>query len=372
MEVPDGPLARLAGFLHHRILWLLVAAYALAGTAPAAGLWLRSATLGAVEVFGQPVTASLPSLLLSVLLFNAGLGVELARLRELLGKSGLLVTGLLANIAVPLAFILAVSATLTLWHNPTEVQYILVGLALIASMPVAGSSTAWSQNANGDLALSLGLVVGSTVLSPLTTPAILHAVGWVAEGTFADCLHRLAAGGSSSFLVAFVMIPSVLGILARCLCGERVRRGKAGLKVVNSITLLTLCYANAAVALPKTFANPDWDFLAVMLAIVTGLCVLGFAAGLGLSAWFGADAGRRASLMFGLGMTNNGTGLVLATTALAHVPDVMLPVIFYNLVQHVVAAAFQRCAAPAKDEPKINSSSSSHSAQNLQPVHSDT
>jgi bile acid:Na+ symporter, BASS family len=372
MEVTDGPLARLAGFLHHRLLWLLVAAYALAGTAPAVGLWLRSATLGAVEVFGQPVTATLPSLLLSVLLFNAGLGVEPARLRELLGKSGLLVAGLFANVAVPLAFILAVSATLAFWHNPTEVQYILVGLALIASMPVAGSSTAWSQNANGDLALSLGLVVGSTILSPLTTPAVLHAVGWVAEGTFADCLHRLAASGSSSFLVAFVMIPSVLGISVRCLCGgERIRRGKAGLKVVNSVTLLTLCYANAAVALPKTFADPDWDFLAVMLVIVTGLCVLGFAAGLVLSACFGADAGRRASLMFGLGMTNNGTGLVLATTALAHVPDVMLPVIFYNLVQHVVAAGFQKYAAPAEDEPKINSASSSHSAQSLQPTQSD-
>jgi hypothetical protein len=29
-----------------------------------------------------------------------------------------------------------------LWHNPREVQEILIGLALIASMPVAGSSTA--------------------------------------------------------------------------------------------------------------------------------------------------------------------------------------------------------------------------------------
>lgn len=348
MEVADGPLARLAGFLHHRLLWLLVTAYALAGLAPAAGLWLRSATLGAVEVFGQPVTASLPSLLLSVLLFNAGLGVEPSRLRELFGKSWLLVGGLLANLVVPLAFILVVSATLTFWHNPTEVQCILVGLALIASMPVAGSSTAWSQNANGDLALSLGLVVGSTVLSPLTTPAVLHAVGWVAQGTFADSLHRLAAGGSSSFLVAFVMVPSVLGILVRSVCGgKRMSRVKTALKVVNSVALLILCYANAAVALPKTFADPDWDFLAVMLVIVTGLCVLGFAAGLGLSAWFGADAGRRASLMFGLGMTNNGTGLVLATTALAHVPDVMLPVIFYNLVQHVVAGFADSLARPA-------------------------
>ena len=49
-------------------------------------------------------------------------------------------------------------------------------------MPVAGSSTAWSQNANGDLVLSLGLVVLSTCLSPLATPAVLEAVGWVASG----------------------------------------------------------------------------------------------------------------------------------------------------------------------------------------------
>lgn len=344
MDVSAGPLARLAGFLHHRLLWLLVAAYVLAGVAPAAGLWLRSASLGTVELFGQPLTLSLPPLLLSVLLFNAGLGVEPGRLRDLFGKSGVLVAGLLANVAVPLLFILAVSATLAFWHNPTEVQHILVGLALIASMPVAGSSTAWSQNANGDLALSLGLVVGSTVLSPLTTPAVLHAVGWMAEGAFAECLHGLAAGGSSSFLVAFVLAPSVLGILMRYLCGERLRRARSGLKVVNSATLLTLCYANAAAALPKTFADPDWDFLAVLLVIVTGLCVLGFASGRALAAWFGADAGRRASLMFGLGMTNNGTGLVLATTALAHTPDVMLPVLFYNLIQHVVAAWVDRNA----------------------------
>ena len=68
------------------------------------------------------------------------------------------------------------------WHNPDEVQNILVGLALVASMPIAGSSTAWAQNADGDLALSLGLVLGSTLLSPLTTPLALHAVGLMATG----------------------------------------------------------------------------------------------------------------------------------------------------------------------------------------------
>lgn len=342
MEQSKNVVARIAGFVHHNVLWLMIAAYATAGVAPAAGLWVRATDFGTVAVAGRPVTASLSALLLALLLFNAGVGVEPRHFRNLARTSGVLLAGLVANLIVPLAFILTLSFTLGAWHNPTEVQSILVGLALIASMPVAGSSTAWAQNANGDLALSLGLVVGSTVLSPLSTPAVLYAVGWVAGGPFAEALHRMADGGTSSFLVAFVMVPSFTGIAVRCFAGASlVGRVKPTLKLVNSATLLLLCYSNAAAALPQTFANPDWDFLGVMLLIVAGLCVVGFAAGRLLANWFAADRGRRASLMFGLGMTNNGTGLTLATTALAHLPDVMLPVIFYNLVQHVVAAAFQ-------------------------------
>lgn len=43
------------------------------------------------------------------------------------------------------------------------------------------------------------------------------------------------------------------------------------------------------------------------------------------------------SLMYGLGMNNNGTGLVLASLVLSSYPRIMVPIIFYNLVQHLVA-----------------------------------
>ena len=81
-----------------------------------------------------------------------------------------------------------------------EPALITLVLALVASMPIAGSSTAWAQNADGDLVLSLGLVVGSTLLSPLTTPLALHAVGLMAEGAYAGDLHELAAHGTGVFL----------------------------------------------------------------------------------------------------------------------------------------------------------------------------
>ena len=41
--------------------------------------------------------------------------------------------------------------------------------------------------------------------------------------------------------------------------------------------------------------------------------------------------------MFGVGMNNNGTGLVFAAQALADHRLVLLPIIFYNLEQQLVA-----------------------------------
>jgi BASS family bile acid:Na+ symporter len=243
-----------------------------------------------------------------------------------------------ANLLIPIAFIFGVSQIMRPWHEPDEVQNLLVGLALVASMPIAGSSTAWSQNNNGSMALSLGLVLLSTLLSPLTTPAALHSVGLMASGDYAATLHQLAAKGTGMFLAACVVLPAFLGILGRALIGgARIDGAKPQLKLANSVNLLLLNYSNGSVSLPRVFAQPDWDFLAVTLGFAVGLCVLAFASGWWVARLFRAEPAQRVSLMFGLGMNNNGTGLVLASLALSHLPQVMLPIIFYNLVQHLVA-----------------------------------
>jgi BASS family bile acid:Na+ symporter len=109
------------------------------------------------------------------------------------------------------------------------------------------------------------------------------------------------------------------------------------IKLINAIVLLLLNYSNASVSLPQAVADRDLDFLVVTLGITTGLCFTAFASGYGLSRLFKVDEADRVSLMYGLGMNNNGTGLVLASLALASYPRVMVPIIFYNLVQHLVA-----------------------------------
>lgn len=342
MGLQNTALDRLEHFIHRYFLGMIVASYAVATLMPGFGLWLRGVRFGAAG----GLEWSLPSLMLASLLFNAGLGVKTRELRHLLRNPGMVLGGVCGNLLMPLAFIAALSAALSLWHNPEEVQQILVGLALVASMPIAGASTAWAQNANGNLALSLGLVLSTTLLSPLLTPLALHAVGFVTRGDYSDDLHELASEGVVGFLGAWVILPSLLGILLHGLVGEhRLAPVKPFLKLVNFGVLLLLNYSNAALTLPGALSEPDFDFLAVILVIVVALCAATFAAGYWLGRVFRAERGDRVSLMFGLGMSNNGTGLVLASLALADHPGVMLPVIFYNLAQHLVASTVDGAVA---------------------------
>jgi BASS family bile acid:Na+ symporter len=340
MEQRKSTFLGLSQFVHHHLLWFLISAYAIAAVFPSAGLWMRTLSFGDTVVFQTKIHVSFLLLLLAMLMFNAGLGVKPSHLQSLVQKVWVLVAGLAANLLIPIAYIFCVSLLLQLWHNPEEAQHILVGLALVAAMPIAGASTAWAQNSNGNLALSLGLVLSSTVLSPIITPMAFYVFGEMASEEYETVLHNLADYGSGTFLGFWVVLPSLLGLSIRFVVQERQLTAVIPhIKLINSLVLLVLNYSNASVSLPQAIADHDVDFLAVALGITAGLCITAFAAAYWLSCLFKTDQADRVSLMYGLGMNNNGTGLVLASLALASFPRVMVPIILYNLVQHLVAGA---------------------------------
>lgn len=326
-------------FLHRHFFKLVLASYLLAALLPGAGIWLRNVRLGAVTTFGETTQLSLSLLLLSLLLLNAGLSIAANDLLQLVRRPLVLLAGLAANLLIPLAFTFVVSKTLgQLWHSPDEVQNVLVGLAIIASMPIAASSTAWTQKNNGNLVLSLGLILLSTMLSPLLTPLGMHAIGFITTGDYSEDLHLLATSGSGGFLLISVLIPTLLGVLLHGLLGpNRVRQVRPVLKDVNLLVLLVLNYSNAASVLPAVFKAPDWDFLLLVGIIAILLCLTAFGTGWWLARRLKTTSHDRSALMFGLGMNNNGTGLVLANLALGDHPLVLLPIIAYNLVQHLIA-----------------------------------
>ncbi|MFO0802672.1 MAG: bile acid:sodium symporter [Gemmataceae bacterium] len=328
-------MATINALLHRHLLWLIIAAYALAAAVPSPGDWIRRARLFDE---GAGTTIRLPAALLAILLFIAGQTVNVKELVNLVKRPFVLLAGLLASLVVPIVVVAGFASALAGWHDPGETRSLVLGLAIVAAMPIAGSSAAWSRHFGGSTALSLGLVVVSTVLSPLTTPLALTAFDSMRE-------HVVGLSGSpmTTILVVSVVFPSLAGMALRSAIGEPLHRLEPPRKFVASLVLLILCYSNATASLPAVVHDPDWDYLALVVAAAAGLCFSGFAAGWVVGRIVKANREESRSLVFGLGMTNNGTGLVLAGAGLAGLPEAMLPVIVYNLIQHVLAGWAGRC-----------------------------
>jgi BASS family bile acid:Na+ symporter len=339
VEPRRDQIIRLVEAIRPCFIWIILGSYVVAALLPELGIWIRGAGSSSGGAEELELGFSLPVLMLAVVLFNAGLGVKPGQLRQLAQQPSVLFGGLGGNLLVPLAFILLLSMALKSWHRGPDIQQVLVGLAIVASMPIAGSSTAWAQNANGDLTLSLGLILLTTALSPLLAPAVLHAVGFLTRGDYAEDLHQLASGGVGSFLGTRVILPALLGIAARSVAGiRRMATAEPYIKLTNYGVLILLNYTNGSLALPGMLATPDLDLLTLIVLTTSVLGIVTFAAGFLIARLFRTNRSAMVSLIFGLGMNNNGTGLVLASIALAAHPQVMLPIIAYNLVQNLLAS----------------------------------
>src|SRR5690242_19631143 len=103
----------------------------------------------------------------------------------------------------------------------------------------------------------------------------------------------------------------------RALMSEKTwAKWSSTLKMLNLINLLLLNYSNASVSLPTAFKNWDPDFLVMIIFVTTLLCVISFTAGWIIPRFFKIPPAERISFTYGLGMNNNGTGLVLASATM--------------------------------------------------------
>jgi len=340
-ETSSSILLRVVRAIRSKLVWILLGIYVLAGVAPGPGLAMRAPSLGTIALGPARLELGVPALLLALLIFNASLGVNAAEMKRLVKEPRVVASGLFANAALPLSFTLAASGLLFVWHSQNEIQALLVGLALVSSMPIAGSSTAWAQNAEGNLALSVGLVIASTLLSPFLTPLGFHAIASVTSGDFAEDLNELAGGNAQMFLAVAVVAPSALGMLTHRLVGkERLARVRPLIKLINILVILVLNYSNASVALPRVVRAPDVDLLLLTFGVVATMVALAFLTGRGVGELVRAKEPEKVSLMFALGMNNNGSGLVLAATQLGDHPNIVLTIVAYNIVQQIAAGVF--------------------------------
>lgn len=329
-----GRFAAFSGWVHRNLLWLLVASYVLAALIPGPGLTIRGFSLSSAE--GEEVTA--PMLLLALLLFCAAAVVRWSQLRDLMQRPGILLLGLAAIWLVPSALVSVLGWVLPSFFGTHATSGMLVGLALVAAMPVANSSVAWCQNAQGNVALSLGLIVLTIVLSPVAAPQMLNLMGLsLSDSETAQC-EQLVTQFSGAFFIVWVILPSLAGMLVNWWLGLQViDRLRGVLRMISAATLLTLNYANASLAMPQAFEEGVSKTFLLSSVLAIALSAIGIATGWIVSKLASTDAPTATALMFGFSMKHTGLALVLAGQALHTEPRVILMIVLATLLQHVVA-----------------------------------
>lgn len=337
-RVDSRPSARndLAGFLKRNCFWLLVACYALAAIVPEPGRQLR---LWRWTTTSLPATAiTLPLVLLAVLLFCAAVQTDFAQIRAIRSRPWSLVLGTIAVWIAPAALVILAAWLLPLMVDAQSNAELLVGLALVASMPVANSSVGWTQLVRGNLALSLSLVLVTIFLSPWMTPALLGSLRFTLSAADRSDFATLIDSFSGAFFIIWVVLPTAAGLACRHSLGsERVAALSNILTVASVGSLLVLNYVNAALAFPEVLEQSQLSTLVATIVLALAVSAVGLAAGWFLARMLREDAATRAALMFGLGMKHTGLALILAGAVLSEQRLAILMVVLATLAQHLLA-----------------------------------
>lgn len=317
-------------------LWLLVT-YALAIVAPGPGLVIRD--WGLPSSWPAIFRPSITQILVAVLLWIAALGTNWRQVATVLGRPHWLAAAMVLVWLVP--GVVAIGALPLLGEFlPEDIAFgAQLGAVLVASVPVANSAAAWSQQAQANVAWALGMVVASIVVCPWVTPWLLLQVAQQAGGDAAYALTAIARDLGGAPFVFWVLVPTAAGLLLRHIAGaERCDAWKPRLVLVSAAALLAINYVNAAVALPPMLHDFEPRLLLASVSLATVLCTVGYGAAelVGLVMRMPRDITQ--AVGFGLGMKHTGLALVAATPVLADYPAMLLPIVTLTLVQHITAS----------------------------------
>lgn len=342
-EPPPDRLATLAHAVKRWLVWLLLATYAAAAVAPGPAEWLRGLT--PPEADGPaPIRFSL--VMVGVLLFCGAVSAPPRKLRELSLRPLGVPIALAGAWLPPLLLVAFWGAAAPAWLAPPDAAALVVGLAVAGAMPVANSAVAWAHQSGGSLAWALGLVVLSICLCPWVTPLLLAAMGFALTEATAARADELVSRFSGVVFVVWVLGPTLLGFATRlALGGARADAAKNVLTLLSAAALLSLNYVNAALALPRVLAEPDWPLLATSFVAAGSLPLVCTLPASTLAALIGLGRPARIAWAYALGMKNTGLALGLVGTTLGDQPIAVLAILAVTITQHAVAGVVHWRAA---------------------------
>lgn len=302
-------IGKISGFLSQHIAELIIITSVIAFYSPKEFLWI------------PPYTA----MLLGTAMFGMGLTIKREDFQIVFSRPKEVFSGCLMQYTVmPLvAYFLAVVMNLD--------KDIALGVILVGCCPGGTSSNVIAYIAKGDVPLSVGMTIASTLVAPIATPFLVYllAGAWVEVSFMAMVMS----------VVKVVLVPVLAGIAINSMFPETVKKLVNIMPAISVIAIVLIVDGIVAANAAKIMGCA----LVVMAAVVlhNGL---GIVIGQMLAKAMKVSYDKQTSIAIEVGTQNSGLGLVLATANFAANPLATLPgAIFsvWNLIAGSLYASFR-------------------------------
>ncbi|MDG5472962.1 bile acid:sodium symporter family protein [Jeotgalibacillus sp. ET6] len=254
------------------------------------------------------------SLLLGVIMFGMGMTLTVEDFKRVAKQPKSVAVGVAAQFTIMplLAFGLAKAFQLS--------PEIAVGVILVGCCPGGTASNVITYLAKGNTALSVAITSVSTVAAPVLTPALIYL--------FAS--EWLDVSFSSLFvsIIQVVLVPVILGIAARSIFKEKVKKAVPVMPLVSVIAIVVI--VGAVVGGNKEAIITSGVLIFTIVVLHNGL---GLLIGFGLAKALKLDFSSQKAISIEVGMQNSGLGAALA---IAHFnPAAAVPSALFSLWHNV-------------------------------------
>jgi BASS family bile acid:Na+ symporter len=258
-----------------------------------------------------------------VIMFGLGLALVPADFVRVIRFPRAVLVGLLVQTFVLAA--VAFGITLLFGLPPA----LAVGLMLLAASPGGALANIFSHLADGDVALNITLTAVNSLLALAWVPLVLN---W-SLGHFFGPGHYVPPPVQKILEVAaVVLLPVLLGMLARCLLPSLARRAQAPVRMLSAVLLAVVI----AVALASGGAEL-LDHLAVVGLACLAFNLLSMAIGYLVPRALGLPPRQSISIAFEIGVHNSAVAIYIAMSALQNAAAAV-PASLYGLIQIATAS----------------------------------
>lgn len=208
-----------------------------------------------------------------------------------------------------------------------------LGVILVGCCPGGTASNVITYVAEGDVPLSVGMTIVSTILAPLCTPVLVYllAGSWVEVSLLTMMMS----------VVKVVLIPVLLGILIYRLFPKQIDAVRELLPLISVIAIVMIISGIVGSNREKILSCGALVMVVVAIHNVVGLCL-----GTGAAKLMKLEEKKVTAIGIEVGMQNSGLAISLATANFAANPLATLPgavfSVWHNISGTVYAAIRRR------------------------------